>query len=197
MTTFSGLFGGGGGTGIYTAPHMGYASGKYYNVTALKAGTATTASALTGNQVYYTPVYLHSDVSLDAIVFENTGTSDSGRKVRVGIYSNQGGAPGALVVAAGEITIGASGAMNQGSIATTPLARGWYWFATLTDGSVTARVSTAANGLEATWGLQGAASASTGLALVNYASLTYGALPSTATAPTSSNLVPVLVARVA
>lgn len=184
MTTFSALFGGSAGAGPYSVPSRGYRSGYYYNVPNVIEGATLSAFALTAGRIYYTPFYVHADITISAITFSNSSAS-SGHKLRSGIYSNDGGSPGTLIVAGPEITLDAATSTVREVAVSTALTKGWYWFALQSDSATS--IYTAAGGSDIGWSLNGASSpvgpGFSGLPR-NVATSTYGALPSTAVTPT-------------
>lgn len=193
MTTFSGLFGGGAGSGPVSTPHMGYRSGKYYLAIPIAAGTPTGVLTLTSTVINYAPFYVHSDVSISAICFENSDSAASGRKVRAGIYTNDGGTPGSLEVASPEITLTGSPAAREMTISATALPKGWHWVGFAADGNAQIR-SVVGSGYGAGWSLNAFASQPTNTIagfVLNEATFAYASLPSTAPAPATSNNFPI------
>lgn len=195
MTTFSGLFGGGGGAGQVSAPHMGYRSGGYYLINPARVGASATGSTeLSSGSTHYTPFYVHSDISVSGLCFFNSSSGESGKKGRVGIYANDGGRPGSLIVSSGEITLDGTSALREAAIS-QPLAKGWYWAAIITDGLSVYRFNNA-DMFDGAWSMASPAPDGTAAFRTSITG-TYGALPASAVQPTSTGVTPIIYIKVA
>lgn len=189
--------------GQFAAPHPGYKSGRYYWPIPAASIPATAGTAPAANTLYFCPFYLFSDVSISALVMANTGTAENGKKVRLGVYSNVDGEPGALEISGAEITLTASAATTE-TAATGSLIKGWHFFALLMDSAGAAITVVASPGTVLPgpiWGQRGSQLGTTAgqAAITLQATQTYGALPSTAPAlaSTGTTLVPYIVFKVA
>lgn len=104
--------------------HQGvYASGNYYPATGVQ-GVGSSSSWVNG-QLRVAPWMVPDAITLTRIASEVSGTGDAGCKVRLGIYADSGGMPGALVLDAGTIA-GDALAVAEITISQA-LARGLYW----------------------------------------------------------------------
>jgi hypothetical protein len=104
--------------------HPGYISGRWYY-----PPTATPsfgAQNITQNTIYATPFYVAATTTFKAIGLLLDGNA-SGKFVELGIYANNGGVPGALILDAGQVSV----SVNQPVTITISqtLAAGWYWLA--------------------------------------------------------------------
>lgn len=162
-----------------------------------EAGTNITT---TSTRLYYIPIYLDRIFTFAGIKTRNGGTGDNGDTYRVGLYAEAtAGGPGALVNDCGEITLDASASIVRtasSSFSTTTI--GWHYLAFHSNQAVSMNqcttspggnlVPTPADGLPTL-----AFNSSTdGNFAIPYVDTTYGALASTAVAPTAStNAAPV------
>lgn len=158
------------------------------------------------------PFTVAQPVVIDGLAFENTGTADTGEKMRLGIYtSTTGGLPGTLLSETGEITIDNTRDVRIGALGAAqtlaPFTK--YWLAQVSNATMSIlTVSPASAGvpMEALNTQIGAPVWNAGLPHydgTNYAincvavSHSYGALPSSFGTPTSAPLAsPILGAQV-
>lgn len=103
---------------------LGMASGRWYDNGIGIALDQTATDARAENTLYATPILLDHDVSLDRIAVEPTQTSPSGL-IYMGIYSNDRGLPGSLLLDAGTIAFTTSGAKEI--TISLDCKAGWYW----------------------------------------------------------------------
>lgn len=117
---------GGGGGG--SSPYPTFASGAYFIPIGWQSGA--TANATSGNNsLRAMPWVCHQAITINRIGASVTTVGEAGSKVRLGIYADTGaGAPGALVVDAGQIN-GDSATVQELTISSTALAAGTYWLA--------------------------------------------------------------------
>jgi hypothetical protein len=103
-------------------------SGSYYR-TPVGNSVATGTNAASANITYYTAIQFSKAVTLDRIAINTTFTGFSGTaSVRLGIFANTNGKPGALILDAGTV----APITNAASYAITinqSLDAGVYWFA--------------------------------------------------------------------
>jgi len=96
--------------------------------------TNTTTLVVTQDVLYASPLWVRAPVTITAISIE--ATAGAGNNVRLGIYRDSAGQPGALVIDAGATVIG----IGSNSIAiSTLLAPGLYWLACVLNGGSTVR----------------------------------------------------------
>jgi len=88
--------------------------------------TLTTVTNVVANTTYYSPLYVNSTTAFDRIGC--TPISAGTASVRLGIYSDTNGAPDALVVDAGTVTVNSTLTAFLITINQT-LIPGWYWLA--------------------------------------------------------------------
>jgi len=94
-------------------------------------GTGT-ASALTAGRLYAFPFPISRDVTIDRLAIQVT-TADAGKKVRLGIYQHGANVyPGALLLDAGEVDVGANGVKEI--VISQALPRSMYFLAIISDG---------------------------------------------------------------
>jgi hypothetical protein len=136
---------------------------------------SATAAAVLANRVYFQPIILANQV-VDRIGIEVT-TGAAGN-CRLGLYTNAGGMPNALILDCGTVDT-TSIATVEASFTALRLPPAWVWLAAVFDATPTCRIgsATAADilGTSAVGGVNRSISAA----------FTYGTLPSTATTPTA------------
>lgn len=112
--------------------------------TPLSSGALTTL-AVSANTLYACPIFVaQASVTLSAIGIEVT--SFAAGNVRLGIYYDSAGAPGALLQDSGAVGTGTPNAFK--SVATSQaLTSGWWWLAAVFDATPTVRAITTAQSL--------------------------------------------------
>lgn len=136
------------------------------------ASGALTALTVTASILYSIPIFVaQSSVTLSAIGVEVT-TFATGN-VRLGIYYDSAGTPGALLQDSGAVSTGTSNSFK--SVATSQvLTSGWWWLAAVFDATPGVRAITTANSLHFLGATSGTDTAiHTGFSV----SFTYGTLP--------------------
>lgn len=98
-------------------------TGYYYRVPNC---TLTTSATLGVGSLRVSRKFVPHTVTATRIGAEVTSAGDVGSKLRLGIYADNGGVPGALVLDAG--TINGDSATVQEITISQVLSRGWYWF---------------------------------------------------------------------
>lgn len=140
--------------------------------------TSTATQVLTANRVYYLPFSLPG-AAIDTIAV-NVGTGAG--NARIGLYYNVYGTglPGGLIVDAGQIDVSGTGLVSVvlPSVLTMPMD--WFWAAAVFDSTPTMVCGVATNAAI----LGSSSTTSSTRALM--ATLTFGALPATATLTTPS-----------
>lgn len=99
----------------------------------LAGGSITT----TPSRYYDIPIFIDRIESFSGVKFHNSGTGNSGHKVKVAIYdeSDIGGA-GALAKDFGEVTLDGAATLRTLSSSWTPTKVGWYYLRLATDSAV-------------------------------------------------------------
>ncbi len=138
----------------------------------------TVSTALTANRIYAHPFIVPKTITLDCIAVNCTTLIASG-KLRLGIYSDNNGEPGSLILDAGEVNTSATGVKTL--TISQQLTAGLYWLVAASNSATHAfRVPAIAS----TISIFGVASTlPTGVGTHRYAAFTYGALPSTFPTP--------------
>lgn len=99
-------------------------SGRYVHV--VSAAAASTSNALTTGTLRLAPWFVASPITIDRIGAEITTVGESGSKLRVGVYSDNGHAfPGALLLDAGQIA--GDSATVQDLTVSQVIPAGLYW----------------------------------------------------------------------
>jgi hypothetical protein len=106
-------------------------SGLYY----FTGSVSTTTGSSPNGQMRVSPFIIPNPVTLARIGAEVTTIGDAGSKLRLGIYADAGGNPGALIVDAGQIA-GDSVSVQELTINVT-LSPGVYWAAVVTQSVTT------------------------------------------------------------
>lgn len=187
---FSGALGG--------APAPKHITGRFYpsHLHASDASGLTTTST----RIYYLPYYISEIRSYAGFVMRNAGAGDSGKKVRMGLYTHSAvNGPTTLVQAATEITFAGAAADNTTANAFIPTYIGWHWIAAQFDVASSVRRSLVHNYQLTAVGSQpipaiapffGVITVSGDLVSVPisayYVDTTYAALAATAVAPTAT-----------
>lgn len=99
-------------------------SGKYY-VTYPWNSTITA----TANTTYYQPFFVPNSVTLDRLQFATTATFAGTAVVRLGIYANNNGVPGNLILDAGTVSATAANTVYSITISQSVTAGTTYWLA--------------------------------------------------------------------
>lgn len=99
-------------------------SGKYY-VTFPWNSTITA----TANTTYYHPFFVPNSVTLDRLQFATTTTFLGTSVVRLGIYANNNGVPGNLILDAGTVSATAANTVYSITISQSVVAGTTYWLA--------------------------------------------------------------------
>lgn len=165
----------------------------YYHRPALTASTGNAITAL--NTMTFSPIYISQTTTLDRICFGTT-TVTTGGNARLGIYTDNGGKPGSLVLDAGVIAYTTSSTSYEITISQV-LEPGWYWLGLVfTSGSTTLFGYTAYHPTSMSQRMQAVNTTATTV----FWELTgvSGALPASAAAATiRANAIPAVYVRVA
>jgi parallel beta-helix repeat protein len=138
----------------------------------------TGSDTLGADTLWYMPFALPEPISIDRLAVDIPTAGLAGARLRVGIYTDVDGRPGELVVDGGEIDVTTTGDKEVTVDVTLGARR--YWMACLTNDGTMA-ISTCNTGYTIPWTSGDGARQ----ALAMTVTQTYGALPSSATAPTS------------
>lgn len=163
--------------------HPGWVSGRMYvppNTGALSNNT------FAANTIYLYPIYIPNPCTLTQMSVMVNGFI-AGAQIELGLYDNNNGAPGSLVVDAGTVSAASNGQKNATGIGQA-LTPGWYWIACWLSAALTT-TGMGANALSAVVN-QGYGAITSGSTPINHyeKSLTFSAgnLPSSITSPTTS-----------
>jgi hypothetical protein len=115
--------------------HIPQAAGRFYQS---DLGVTTGTFAVAAGQLYASPIFIPKKQLFTVISIEVTTLSVG--SVRLGIYRDSGGQPGALVADSGVLSTSTTGAKSA-TIAAT-LAPGWYWLASVFSVTPTVRAFT-------------------------------------------------------
>jgi hypothetical protein len=158
---------------VASPSHPGFVAGRYY---VCHFYNGPTTGPLTTGLIYYTYFYTPTRVSVDRICI-NVTTASSGNTVRLGIYNLASTTPTSLIVDGGDLSIATTGS-KEATISAT-LTPGWYALAATQSGG-SGVYSTIGNSAAIGGYVLGNTSVSTAFNTCSTATLTYGALPSTA-----------------
>ena len=112
---------GSGGAGL---EHFGFAPNRYYS--APGGGIYLDDVTPTSNRIYYVPFCMPS-TTLIRMAIQTLTAAAAGSRIRIGLYENDGGNPGNLVVDAGEVLIDTVGVREI--ILSHAIELGNYWIA--------------------------------------------------------------------
>jgi hypothetical protein len=136
-TTGALVVSGGGGASTASVLHLPYITGRYYS-----SFLAQTSGSTVGGKAV--PYFVTKDQAFDRIACFCT-TIGAGSTVRLGIFADNAGVPGTVVVDAGTVdTSGATG-VKELTIAQT-LTAGLYWLAAVPQGGTTPGLAVANQG---------------------------------------------------
>lgn len=175
-----------------------YITNAYYIPNGYSAPNTATFNT-TINRCYYVPFSIHSAHTFQGACVHNGGAGDNGEKIRLMVFADADGGPGALVKDFGEITLTAAAALRtlSSSWAAGP---GIYWAAIWHETAATmygmspffygTGVGSAGSGtigMNAALGDKSATALSANrLVAAHYVDTTYGSAPATAVAPTAT-----------
>lgn len=121
------------------APWVPHAGGRYY-ANHHEAGTTTVA--VSANTLYAVPFFVPVKATYTIIGVEVTSFATG--NVRFGIWRDNTGVPGALVLDCGTASTGTSNGFKQAAIS-QELEAGWYWIGGVFDATPTCRATTASS----------------------------------------------------
>ena len=104
-------------------------TGRYYDS---RISTSYTTFTLVANTLYAVPFLAERTTTYTTIALE-VSTLASSKSVRLGIYTDGGGVPNALILDAGTVSTTTTGAKTI-SISQV-LSANWYWLAAVSDGT--------------------------------------------------------------
>lgn len=178
-------------------PTAGWASGQTFLPYGMTLqGNITTAA----DDRFYFPFFVDRTVTFSGARTWNGGAGDTGETLRLGVYSNNNGLPDVLLKDFGEITLTGATALRTLANAVTLPGPAWYWQCSAYSAASTMRGMTPLATVSSVgfmpvtpinmltgFKLTTIPSITAGLnqSAGFYVSTAYGALPSTATAPTS------------
>lgn len=174
-----------------------YLSGKVYIPQHVLASSGTLA--VTATRRYYVPFFCSFTQTFAGMKTYNSGVGDNGKKIRMGVYNEATtGGPGTLVAEVSETTLTGASAIRTATGSMTLIGGQMYFLCFTSDTAPTMHVMghfTSAAGSVApapfstqhgifTWDVGSTDSRTQPLG--DYVDTAYGALPSTAVAPTAS-----------
>lgn len=109
--------------------HPGYVAGRFYGSPGNQ--TASAAAASTGT-LYFTPIYIGVAKTFTKMSVRTNASVVGTPHAEIGIYANNNGIPGALILDAGQVVLVSSGTSTISGLS-LPLTAGWYWLAVSTD----------------------------------------------------------------
>ncbi len=151
-----------------------------------------TAGAVSAGRLYAVPIEILTPTTFTKIgINVTTGATDSPVPARLGIYKDQKGVPGALVVDAGEVDVTTIAAV-EATISKTLFGR--YWLAVIFESATSLQITlqSSASTNVGEYGAEGPI----GGANVLRPTVTYGALPSTYPAVTAPDFATANIPRI-
>ena len=116
-------------------PFSDYLAGNYFQPSVYYS--AITANTVPANFISYMPFVPRKTHTFTGIAIYNSTTSDSGDKIRMGIYDSTDGAPDSLLVDGGEITLDATAALRVSAISQELIKDTLYYLAFINDAAST------------------------------------------------------------
>jgi len=194
------------------APLPAKVTGNYYFPDRALARTTQTDVTTTATRLYYWPHFISDTQAFAGAACWNSGAGDNGEKCRIGIYSHTSAGPTTLLKDFGEITFTGAAAERLLTSSVTVAGPQWVWLCIHHDSAtamygmglyaaVTAagyQYGNAPSDFSADFGLVApAAPPNFNNVGVPYVDTAYGALASTAVAPTAyTNFMPTLALKV-
>lgn len=157
--------------------HPGIRTNNYYLASLLLPSSTT--STINFNTIYYQPIAISGTINRIGIEV----TAGSAGAARLGLYSNNNGIPGTLILDAGTVDV-TSIAIVEATTADTILSGEWIWMAIVSNATPTLR----AGGVGAAMILGATAPSASGIRGYGGA-LAYGALPAAAPAISGTSSV--------
>lgn len=163
--------------------HPGIRANNYYMSAAVLPSTAT--AAIVANSLYYQPIAITG--TINRIGIEITGGSAGA--ARLGLYTNNNGIPGSLILDCGTVDT-TSVALVEATIPDMVLRGEWMWMAVVSNATPTCRCGAVGSAMVA-----GSSTPSAGIRAY-VGTLVYAALPAAAPAITSvSSVAPAIWLR--
>jgi len=158
-------------------PNVGYKTGDYY--APILSGARTSAGTGTTNLVQVVPFVSRVAQSYDRIALENTGTSDNGKVIRLGVIADNGGTPigGAVLANPAEITLDGTAKDNASTISISLTAGQLVWLSLSINSTVTMACIACGAGDVGWTGVVGNRLGALAVTEFPYFTVTYGALP--------------------
>lgn len=122
--------------------HLSQASGRVYS-SPLASGALSTL-ALSAGTMYAAPFFVPVTTTFTTIGLEVT-TLALTKSIQLGIYTDTGSTPNALVLDAGNVSVATTG--FKSIVISQALTPGWYWLAVISDGTPTVRAIGQTNSL--------------------------------------------------
>jgi hypothetical protein len=178
-----------------------YTSGSLYSTWAGNSNFYTSDN-VSANFIYAAPFYCRQDCTISHLVFDNSGTGNSGDDIRIGIYDSTAvHAPNSLLQQSGEIALDGTSDVRVADITDQALVGGKvYWIGLVSNATIA--LTFQAYGLNfgdtdkgvSAWNSGGS---SLGVGSVWYAAHTYASLPSSAPTPIYYNKAPLMGVKIA
>lgn len=126
---------GGGGGGAVSTTHFGVGAGQFTRVPQMSMNISSTA--LAGNTLWVVPFLLTAATSITKLGFMLWNNGAAGSVIRLGVYGDSNGYPGALLLDAGTVgaTTGANGLITTTLGTPLALSAGTYWAAVVGQGA--------------------------------------------------------------
>lgn len=135
-----------GGALAAVSPYVGLRDNTYYAAPFFSLATAN--AAISADRIYYIPFKFEKAYAIDEIGFPVTTGAAAGKKARIGIYNDSGaGTPSTLLTNFSDVELAVDSIADL-THAISPdlsLAPGVYWFALVSDGTPTIKVTTSTN----------------------------------------------------
>jgi hypothetical protein len=174
-------------SGVVSVPpvlHPGMRTGTvYYFAATVTPSTAT--AAVSANAFYCSPIYLMGAVTRIGIEV----TTGSAGACRLGLFNNNNGFPGSLILDAGTVDT-TNIAIVEATIAAITMRNEWIWMGAVFDATPTVRIGTP------TLAFMAGAGSTTASSRVLTGAFTYGPFPATApTVASQSSVGPAIFLR--
>lgn len=109
--------------------HPGFVAGRFYTSNLGATGTQLAVE----NRLYYMMLFVPKATRIDRIGYNiSTGAGDAQTQVHFGVYANNSGVPGPLIVDGGKVTVGTGTGDVSATVAAT-LPAGFAWLCAISN----------------------------------------------------------------
>lgn len=131
ITASGGVISATAGSALVANFHPGYVAGRFYGP---PGNVVISAFAGTTGTLWFTPMYIGVAKTFTKLSVRTNASVTGTPHAEIGIYANNSGIPGALLLDAGDVVLTSSATSTITGL-NIPLTPGWYWLAVSIDAS--------------------------------------------------------------